>query len=75
MGVFMTAHSFYHHPSQPELAKTNVLGIIFFILGVPNLYAWFSRTRQRSMPAPLNRYALLILLAGMFAGIVEFSVF
>lgn len=59
---------------QPNLSKTSMLGLIFFMLGVPNLYALLSRPTHSSGQPRAARYAVLVLLAGVFAGIFELSV-
>lgn len=58
-------------------ARLSLLGIIFFIMGAPNLYAFVQRRADNatfSSPGT-PRYALVVLLAMAIAGIVELSVF
>lgn len=59
---------------QSGFPQTSVLGLIFFMLGVPNLYALLNRPANASGQPRAARYAVLVLLAGVFAGIFEFSV-
>lgn len=59
---------------QPKFPNMSALGIIFFILGAPNIYAFLNRPAEspRSNRAP--RYAWFALVAMAIAGIVELSV-
>lgn len=60
-------------PQKP--AKLSVLGIIFFIMGAPNLYAFLQRRAENATysGSGMPRYALVVLVAMAIAGIVELS--
>ena len=61
---------------SPKPAKLSILGIIFFIMGAPNLYAFMQR-RTESVTysgSGFPRYLLVVLVAVAIAGLVELSV-
>lgn len=67
----------YSHIDQPALPKTSILGIVFFLLGAPNLYS-LVRSQQRPQGQSLStfpRFVMLALFAGAIAGAIEVSVF
>lgn len=60
-------------PGQPNPPQVSVLGIIFFILGAPHLYGFLKRRAARPKPLTPVRYAMLALLAGAIASVLEMS--
>jgi len=63
-------------PLRPNSSRMSVLGIIFFIMGAPNLYAFLQRrveTAAYSNSGGMPRLALVVLVAIAIASIVELS--
>ena len=58
---------------QPKFPHMSALGILFFILGAPNVYAFFSRRTETPKQNGASRYAWLALFAMAIAGFVELS--
>lgn len=69
----MTTHHVDNGFTQPGFPRTNVLGIIFFILGAPNLYALLKRSAAAPRMSNMTRYGWMVLLAGAIASAVELS--
>lgn len=63
------------YPNRSNPSKLSVLGIIFFMMGAPNLYAFMQRRAEMTpySGSGMPRYALVVLLAMVIAGIVELS--
>lgn len=61
---------------RPENSRMSVIGIIFFLLGAPNIYAFLQRRAQTATysGSGMPRYAFVVLVAMAIAGIVELSV-
>ncbi|MDB9525446.1 hypothetical protein PN498_05565 [Oscillatoria sp. CS-180] len=74
----MTINQFNSGVDRPNTSRMSILGIIFFIMGAPNLYAFMQRRSELSAVtyngSGVPRYALVVLLAMAIAGIVELSV-
>lgn len=74
----MTINQLDSSLGRPRTAKMSILGIIFFIMGAPNLYAFMQRRAEGESVAyggsGVPRYAFVVLLAMAIAGIVELSV-
>ena len=58
---------------QPIARKTSFLGLLFFLLGAPNLYIFFNR-QQANFTATTSRYGWIAAIALIMAGAVELSV-
>lgn len=81
----MAAHQlnskFQQHKSASSLqqpSKLSILGILFFLMGAPNIYAFLQRRTDASATATFSgggvpRYAVAVLVAMVIAGIVEFT--
>lgn len=54
----------------------SILGLLFFLMGAPNMYAFFQRRADNVTYSggQVPRYALVVLVAMAIAGIVEVSV-
>ncbi|MGF1461109.1 MAG: hypothetical protein ACFBSG_19030 [Leptolyngbyaceae cyanobacterium] len=62
-----------HHQCHPP--KMSILGIIFLIMGAPNIYAFFqSRVDNVTYGGGVPRYAFAVLLAIAIASVFELSV-
>lgn len=60
--------------AQGGVSKVNLLGILSFLLGAPHLYAFLKERQAPSKTATgVAHYAAALLLAGAFAGWLEFS--
>jgi hypothetical protein len=59
----------------PKPSKLSVLGIIFFIMGAPNLYAFMQRRTENTTysGSGFPRYALVVLVAIAIASLIEWS--
>lgn len=66
----LNAHSISGQP--PRLS---VIGIIFLLMGVPNVYAFFQRRADNVAynGGGVPRYAFVVLVAMAIAGIVELT--
>lgn len=53
----------------------SILGIIFFLMGAPNMYAFFQRRADHATynGSGMPRYAFVVMLAIALAGVVELS--
>ena len=71
----MTTRQISNDVGQPGLPTANILGIILFLLGAPHLYAFLKRPTGVPRQTNTGRYAMVVLLAGLFAGLLELSVF
>lgn len=63
-------------PRPTPATRMSILGILFFLLGAPNVYAFFQH-RPGNMTyygGRVPRYAFVVLLAMAIAGIFELSV-
>ena len=63
-------------PVPTSQSRVSIIGLIFFIMGAPNLYAFVQRRADNATYSggQLPRYALVVLVAMAIAGIVELSV-
>ncbi|MEM9118188.1 MAG: hypothetical protein AAF827_04720 [Cyanobacteria bacterium P01_D01_bin.6] len=57
-------------------SRMSILGLLFFLMGAPNMYAFFQRRADNVTYSggQVPRYALVVLVAMAIAGIVEVSV-
>jgi hypothetical protein len=69
----MTTNPMHPH-SQPGFSRTSILGLIFFMLGAPHLYAFLKRPCHQPQVSGVTRYALMALVAGAIASLVELSI-
>lgn len=69
----MTINQLNSGLGQPKFPNMSALGILFFILGAPNVYAFFNRRTEASKQSSASRYAWLALFAMAIAGIFELS--
>lgn len=62
--------------SRTPAPQMSILGIIFFLLGVPNVYAFFQRRADNATynGGGMPRYAFVVMLAIALAGVVELSI-
>jgi hypothetical protein len=53
----------------------SILGLLFFLMGAPNIYAFFQRRADNVTynGSGMPRYALVVMLAIAIAGVVELS--
>jgi len=58
---------------QSRLPAMSVLGILFFMLGTPNIYAFLKRRAEVTHPGGTPRYAWVALMAMAIAGLFELS--
>lgn len=72
----MTTNQLNSGLGQPNSSKMSILGILFFMMGSPNLYAFFNRRAATPTYSGNGtpRYLLVVLLAMAIAGLVELSV-
>lgn len=63
-------------PSTPasRLPKTNILGIIFFLMGAPNLYSLMQKPPQPQDRSTFPRIITIALFAGAIASAIELSI-
>lgn len=62
---------------RPEPAsRMSIIGLIFFLMGAPNMYAFFQRRADNVTYSggQVPRYAFVVLVAMVIAGIFELSV-
>ena len=57
-------------------SRMSIVGLIFFLMGAPNMYAFFQRRADNVTygGGQVPRYALVVLVAIAIAGFVELSV-
>lgn len=60
--------------SQPHLAKTSILGIIFFLLGAPHIYGFFNPPLKEGGNTMIPRFITLVLTAGAVASLIEWLI-
>lgn len=60
---------------QANFPKTSILGIIFFLMGAPNLYSLLNSRPAEKAPAMFPRFLLLAVFAGAIASAIELSMF
>lgn len=79
----MAIHQFHSDLGQPnastvrpQKSKMSILGIIFFIMGVPNLYAFMQRRTETATynGSGVPRYAFVVMVAIAIASLVELSI-
>jgi hypothetical protein len=64
--------------STANPSRLSVLGILFFIMGAPNIYAFLQRRTDAAATTTFNgsgmpRYAVAVLVAMAIASLVELS--
>ncbi len=65
-----------NYTAQPSLPRANVLSLVFFMLGAPHLYAFLKRSESSGRGSHgMSQYALMALMAGAIASLVELSIF
>jgi hypothetical protein len=64
------------NPTPQLKPRMSILGLLFFMLGTPNIYAALQRQSDNVTYGGGNvpRYALVVLVAVAIAGLVEMSV-
>lgn len=68
----MTTRPLSSASRQPIVRKTSLLGLLFFLLGAPNLYVFFNR--QHAVAASRSaRYGWIAAIALVMAGAIELS--
>lgn len=57
-------------------SRISIVGLLFFLMGAPNMYAFFQRRADNVTYSggQVPRYALVVFVAMVIAGIVELSV-
>ena len=72
----MTTNQLNPDFGQSRSSKLSILGIIFLIMGAPNVYAFFQRRADNVSYGGngVPRYLVVVLFAMAIAGIVELSV-
>jgi putative Mn2+ efflux pump MntP len=58
---------------EPDFHRTSLLGLLFFMLGAPNLYAFLKRRSETPKPDRSSRYAWMALAAMAIASLLEMS--
>ncbi len=59
--------------TQPDFHRTSLLGLFFFLLGAPNLYAFLKRRESAPREIRWSRYAWIAIVGMAIAGAVELS--
>ncbi|MGD1904793.1 MAG: hypothetical protein ACFB0C_02230 [Leptolyngbyaceae cyanobacterium] len=70
----MTTDPINTNLSQPNLGRTSILGLLFFMMGAPHLYAAIKPSSHSQASFGVPRYVLVVALAGAIASLVELSV-
>ncbi|MEL6384102.1 MAG: hypothetical protein AAFQ89_16940 [Cyanobacteria bacterium J06626_18] len=60
-------------PGQSRVPNMSALGILFFMIGAPNVYAFLNRRTESPQLSSTPRYTWFALVAMAIAGIVELS--
>lgn len=60
--------------NQPRLVKTNILGLILFLLGAPNIFGFLNASPQDAENTMIPRFVTLVLTAGALASVIEWLV-
>jgi len=67
----MAFHQTSNSSSQPRLSKTSILGILFFLMGAPHVYAFFNPPLQDRENDGMPKLLPLVLTAGVLASLIE----
>ncbi|NEQ46554.1 MAG: hypothetical protein F6K00_24630 [Leptolyngbya sp. SIOISBB] len=70
----MTIQPFNHDLDQSDFPKVTIWGIILLMLGGPCLPVIQQRSLEVARPARFNRYAVVIVLAGVLASTLELTI-
>lgn len=64
-----------NHSASSQPPRLSIVGIIFLMMGAPNVYAFFQRRADNATYSSggVPRYAFVVLLAIAIAGIVELT--
>lgn len=60
------------NPANPP--KTSILGLIFFLMGAPNLYSLLQKQSQPQDRATFPRIITIALFAGAIASAIELAI-
>jgi hypothetical protein len=60
--------------NQPCLPKTSILGIFFFLMGAPHVYAFFNPPFKDIENATMPKLVTLVLTSGVLASLVEWLI-
>jgi len=71
----MTTNRFDSSQRPTPAPSMSMLGLIFFLMGAPNVYAFFQRRSDNATynGSGMPRYAFVVMLAIALAGVVELS--
>ncbi|MDA0267339.1 MAG: hypothetical protein O2890_10250 [Cyanobacteria bacterium] len=58
---------------QPNFPRTNILSLVFLMLGAPHIYGFLNRPKAETRFPSVARYAMMALVAGAIASLVELS--
>jgi hypothetical protein len=69
----MSANPLTHRTNQTAAPKVSVLGILFFLLGMPHVYGAFSRRLGLSGVRTAFPYGKVVMVAATLAAVIELS--
>jgi hypothetical protein len=67
----MAFHQTSTPPGQPRLSKTSILGVFFFLMGAPHVYAFFNPPLEDRGNIGMPKLLTLVLTAGVLASLIE----
>jgi len=70
----MSANLLNHRTNQAAAPKVSVLGILFFLLGMPRGYGVFSRRLGASSVRTAFPYGKVVMVAATLAAVIELSI-
>lgn len=68
----MSRHQISQRTNEPDFSSINVLGLVLFLLGAPRGTASMGQASE-AVPAAGIQYAMVVVLAGVLAGLLEIS--
>lgn len=70
----MNTHPIHHGTQQPNFSRVSFLGLLLFMLGSPQRHAPSPEPTSPISHSGVGQYAMIVLLAGILAGVIELSV-
>jgi hypothetical protein len=67
----MVSHQTSTPSKEPRLPKVSILGVLFFLMGAPHIYAYLTRPLKCGKNVTMPNLTTMALTAGTLAGLME----
>jgi hypothetical protein len=70
----MASYQTSDRSNQPCLPKASIIGVFFFLMGAPHVYAFFNPSLNSRENVMMPKLVTLVLTAGVLASLIEWLI-